>query len=477
MNNLLIKKYQAIINNSEVETEASIDLISPWDLKIFANIGIINQEMIANLVDIATSTQKKWKKYSLLQRIEKLKTWIKLIKRDKEEIAHLISISVAKNYDDSLIEVNRTIAYCYETFASAKRLLLKTYDCCNWEDSNKIAIYKYEPKGVVLAISPFNYPLNLALNKIIPSLVMGNTVLWKPASQGLLIGWKIAQLAAEAKLKKGIFNVVFSKGSEIKNFLIAHPNIDLILFTGSIAIGNKIKKLSYSKDFVLEMGGKDFAIVLNDNNIAKTAQEIIQGAFSYSGQRCTAIKGVIVYDYIADPLILNLEQELKTIRIKNKDFFTPLININAVNFAKKLIKDALDKKAKLIIGNKSHKNFLEPTILDQVNANMMITSYEQFAPVLPILRVQNHEEIIKIVNNLKFGLQCAIFSANNNEAWNLGAKLDVARVNINCRPKRGPDILPFTGFKSSGFNYQGLEETLKAVTKLKGYNINLNNNI
>jgi len=470
-----IKKYQPIINNLEVEAKEYIEIVSPLDLKVFALIGKINKDSINNLMDLAKRSQKNWKQYNLNQRIIKLNKLVELIERDQNEITQLIQMSIAKNYNDALNEVKRSIIYCKETFACAKRLNPKTYQCSNWENSHKLAFYKHEPKGVVLAISPFNYPLNLALSKIMPALVMGNSVVWKPATQSLLIAWKIIKLAQEANLDEGIFNVVFNSGSEIGDFLISHKKIDTILFTGSTFIGEKIKKLSKSKDFVLEMGGKDFAIVLNDTNFEKTAQEIINGAFGYNGQRCTAIKGVITYEYNADQLILALQKELNEVLSKNKNFITPLIDMKALKFAQKLINDALLKKATLICGNKVKNNYLEPTILDRVNLNMMIASNEQFAPILPIFRVENKKEIIDIVNDLKYGLQAAIFSSNYIEALNLGKLLNVARININCKPQRGPDILPFSGFKSSGFNNQGLNEALKSVTKLKGFIINLTN--
>ncbi|SQA14369.1 NADP-dependent glyceraldehyde-3-phosphate dehydrogenase [Streptobacillus moniliformis] len=200
---------------------------------------------------------------------------------------------------------------------------------------NKVAIVRREPVGIVLAISPFNYPINLAASKIIPALISGNTVVFKPASQGVLSGIELVKCFEEAGLPEGVLQIITGKGSEIGDYLNTHKEIDFINFTGSTSVGEKIGIQAKMKPILLELGGKDAAIVLEDANLDKAANDIVSGAFSYSGQRCTAIKRVLVMENVADELVDKIKNKVLNLKVGNpfeNVVITPLIDEKSAIF-------------------------------------------------------------------------------------------------------------------------------------------------
>ncbi|MBY7704609.1 aldehyde dehydrogenase family protein [Vibrio harveyi] len=242
---------------------------------------------------------------------------------------------IAKSYKECLTEVIRSVEYIDQTFIEVKQLKTLIIDGAKYGAKNKIGTFMRVAKGVGVAISPFNYPINLSLAKIIPALVTGNTLVFKPATQGSLIGAKLGELAYKANLPKGIFNVVTGRGREIGDEIITNKLADFISFTGSVEVVKRLLEISSTKDVVLELGGKDPAIVLDDYDLEKYAKEIVSGAFSYSGQRCTAIKRVITTDQIADKLIDILKSKIEKLTVglpKDNVDITCLIDNKSADF-------------------------------------------------------------------------------------------------------------------------------------------------
>ena len=465
-------EFNAIINGKEVVTSNKVEIISPWTLKKIGTVSALNQSDIDLAFKSSKNAQINWKNIVLLERIKILNKWLDLIINNKSKLAKIMVEEIAKSYDDCIVEVDRTIDYFKYTMEESKRMHPKSFNANAWGNKNKIGIFEYVPKGVILAISPFNYPVNLSISKIIPALVTGNSVVFKPATNGSLSALFFSKLSIEAKLPAGIFNVVTGRGRDIGDYLVQNESINLISFTGSAAVGNRLKK--FGKELVLELGGKDPALVLEDYNLEKVANQIVSGAFSYSGQRCTAIKRVITTNKIADKLIPLLKKITNKLLINNKKngVINPLIDIKSSDYVMELINDALTKKAKLIMGNKRDKNLIWPTIIDKVTVDMKLAWEEPFGPILPIIRSDDYSEMIEIVNKSNFGLQASIFTSDINQAFSIAKKLDVGTVNINGKSQRGPDSFPFLGVKDSGSGVQGIRNSLLSSVRIKGLVIN-----
>jgi glyceraldehyde-3-phosphate dehydrogenase (NADP+) len=251
----------------------------------------------------------------------------------------------------------------------------------------------------------------------------------------------------------------------------------MISFTGGTNTGLRIASMVKMIPLVMELGGKDPAIVRDDADLPFTAKQIVTGAFSYSAQRCTAVKRVIVHASVADQLVALLKPEIEQLTVGSPvDNCTvvPLIDEGSANYVQELIDDAIEKGATLVTGNKREFNLIHPTLLDNVTENMRICWEEPFGPVLPIIRVKCDEEAIDMANRSEFGLQSAVFTKNIDRAFSIANRLESGSVQINSKTERGPDHFPFIGIKSSGMGVQGVRKSLESMTRDRVIILNIN---
>ena len=341
---------------------------------------------------------------------------------------------------------------------------------------NKISYVTRVPLGTILAISPFNYPINLSVSKVAPALIGGNAVVLKPATQGAVSALYLAQVFMEAGLPKGILNTVTGRGGDIGDYIVTHPGINFINFTGSTEVGRHISRFSGMVPLLLELGGKDAAIVLPDADLDFAAENIVSGAYAYSGQRCTAVKRILAQNGVADALVPRLLSRIEKLKVgdpRQNAVIVPLINTKAADFVMDLISDAVAKGAKLLAGGKREGNLITPTLLDNVTTGMRLAWEEPFGPVLPILRVKDTEEAIDIANRSEYGLQSSVFTSNIHHAFDIAGRLEVGTVQINNKTERGPDHFPFLGVKASGMGTQGVKYSIEAMTRPKAVVFNL----
>jgi glyceraldehyde-3-phosphate dehydrogenase (NADP+) len=403
----------------------------------------------------------------------------------KTLLANIMVEEIAKPFADAVSEVERTYEYIQDTIKEMDSITSQplSYDK-KQTNSNKTAVFIREPLGVVLAISPFNYPVNLSITKIAPALLSGNTVVFKPATQGSYVGNEMVKTFYESGFDYNVIQIVTGKGSEIGDYLISSRRANMISFTGGTEVGLKISSLAPNTPLVLELGGKDAAIVLDDiltneinpekvkDQILGVAKSIIKGAFSYSGQRCTAVKRVLASNKVLQKLTPVLSSEISKIKYgsaKEDVMVSHLINKSSKDYVMSLINDSISKGGKVEVGGYDERlSIIMPTLISNVNINHRIALEEQFGPVLPLIEVNSLEEIIKQVNASNYGLQCSIFSKDEKSINHLVRHLEVGSVNINCPPARGPDIFPYIGVKESGFGVQGVREAIISMTKYKG---------
>ncbi|ASZ09015.1 NADP-dependent glyceraldehyde-3-phosphate dehydrogenase [Mesoplasma chauliocola] len=465
-------KFKAIIDNKEIETTSYLDIMDPTTGEVYGQVSALNAEEIDLAFKAAKSAQKDWEKLGVEKRTELLIKWRDLMLENEEDLATTMMHEIAKAYKDCLTEIRRTAEYIDLTIAEYNDMEVLTFDKNSKGVTEDIhAEYKRIAKGVGVAISPFNYPVNLTVSKLAPGLLTGNTFVYKPATQGSIVGIKITKLAVEAGIPAGVLNVVTGRGRDIGDVIVTNPLIDFISFTGSVPVGRRLMEISSSKDLVLELGGKDAAILLDDHNLEAIAKDIVAGAYSYSGQRCTAIKRVITTNSIADKLTPFLKDEVSKLSVglpSENPIITPMIDMKSADFVTDLINDATSKGATLVYGGTRDKNLLTPTLLDNVTVDMNVAWEEPFGPVLPIIRIETVEEMIKVANKSNFGLQTTVYSRDIDKAYSVAEQLEVGTVNINRRTQRGPDVLPFLGVKDSGFGVQGIKETIISTTRYRG---------
>ncbi|MDD7796399.1 NADP-dependent glyceraldehyde-3-phosphate dehydrogenase [Clostridium sp. 'White wine YQ'] len=473
--------YRNLVGGNWVTSETSklIEIKSPCDGSVIGKVQAMSKEEADNAITNARDAQEGWNKIPLNERALILLKAADLLDKNAEEIAEVMIREIAKDRNSAISEVHRTADYIRFTADTAKNMTGETVpgDLFPGTGKGKISIVNRVPLGVVLAISPFNYPVNLSASKIAPALMAGNSVVLKPATQGSISALHLVRVFQEAGVPAGVLNTITGRGSEIGDYVVTHPLVDFINFTGSTEVGVHISKISTMTPLLMELGGKDAAIVLEDADLDLAAKNIVSGAYSYSGQRCTAVKRILVVDKVADELVKKVEEKVKTLKVGNplkEDVnIAPLIDDAAADYVEELIKDAKDKGAKLLVGGNREGNLVYPTLFDHVTQDMRVAWEEPFGPVLPIIRVKDVDEAIDITNKSQYGLQSSVFTKDIDKAFYVADKVDVGTVQVNNKPERGPDHFPFTGTKASGIGTQGIRYSIEAMSRRKAIVLNI----
>ena len=465
-------RFKNLVNGEWKSSEKEITIYSPINQEELGTVPAMSQAEVDEAMQAARAALPAWRALSAVERAAYLHKTAAILERDKEEIGTILAKEVAKGIKAAIGEVVRTADLIRYAAEEGLRITGQAMEGGGFEaaSKNKLAVVRREPVGVVLAIAPFNYPVNLSGSKIAPALIAGNVVMFKPPTQGSISGLLLAKAFEEAGIPAGVFNTITGRGSEIGDYIIEHKEVNFINFTGSTPIGERIGRLAGMRPIMLELGGKDAALVLEDADLEHAAKQIVAGAFSYSGQRCTAIKRVIVLESVADKLATLLQAEVAKLTIgdpfDNVDI-TPVIDNASADFIWGLIEDAQEKGAQALTPIKRESNLLWPVLFDQVTKDMKVAWEEPFGPVLPIIRVASVEEAIAFANESEFGLQSSVFTNDFKKAFEIAEKLEVGTVHINNKTQRGPDNFPFLGVKGSGAGVQGIKYSIEAMTNVK----------
>lgn len=466
--------------NGEWKKSSSGNVIpvkNPYNDELIGNVQACTREEVDQVVQTAKDNMGCWRDTPISERMEILRKAADIMTEWSEPLGAILMKEIGKPLNSAISEIVRTGDIFNGTADAGSQLFGETILGDAYETSReKVSMTYRVPLGVILCIGPFNYPFNLTGSKIAPALIAGNAIVMKPPSQGAITPLHYGIILENAGVPPGVFNIVTGRGSEIGDYLTGHPDINMVSFTGSSNTGKHLASVAGMKPLLLELGGKDAAIVLDDADLELTAKNIVSGGFSYSGQRCTAVKRVLPMPKIAETLVEKVTEETLKLSIgdpaDNKSI-GPLINAKQCDYVQGLIDDALEKGATLKCGNKREGNVMWPTILDDVTMDMRVAWEEPFGPVLPFIRIKNITEAIEISNKSEYGLQGMIFTENIDLAFNIAQELEVGTVQINAKSSRGPDHFPFLGAKSSGLGTQGIKYSIEAMSRPKVVVMNL----
>ena len=456
-----------------------LEVLSPVDGSLVGRLSSMSHTELDEAISAAKAAQKAWAAYPVYRKAQLMYRAADLLEQMAEEISECLVMEIAKDKKSAVSEVKRSADLLRYTADVGKSLHGEAIfgDSFPGGSRDKMSCVTRVPVGTVLAISPFNYPVNLAISKIGPALMGGNTVLLKPATQGAVSARMMVKAMQDAGLPAGVLNTATGLGSVIGDYIVTHKDIQFINFTGSTEVGQHISALTSITPVIMELGGKDAAIVLEDADLDFAADNIVDGAYSYSGQRCTAVKRILALDTIADELVEKLKARVE--RLKTGDprepgvTVTPLVSTKSADFVESLMRGAIQQGARLVTGGQRTGNLIQPTLLDRVTTEMDVAWVEPFGPVLPIIRVASAGEAVEIANRSEYGLQSSVFTNNLNKAYSIAAQLEVGTVQINNKPERGPDNFPFLGVKSSGMGTQGVRYSIESMTRPKAVTINL----
>jgi len=414
----------------------------------------------------------EWPTMSITKRITHIEQFLFEMKKQRGIVVKLLMWEIGKNLTDSEKEFDRTCIYIEDTIKELKKL---DHDNSNFEiEEGVIAQTRRVPLGVALCMGPYNYPLNETFTTLIPALIMGNTVVFKPAKYGVLF---IKPLLTVFKncFPKGVINIIYGKGRDTVGALMETGKIDVFAFIGTNKGASDIKKLHPRPNrlrSILGLDAKNPAIVLTDADIENAVSECVAGSLSYNGQRCTALKIIFVHETIVDDFIKKFIEGVSKLKCGmpwEKDVkITPLPEPGKTAYLTELVNDAKLFGASVLNENGGEVNdtFFYPAVLYPVNAQMRVYSEEQFGPLVPIVSYKNVEEVIDYVVQSNFGQQLSIFGRNSKLIGHLIDELanQVGRININAQCQRGPDIFPFNGRKDSAEGTLSVHDALRAFS-------------
>jgi aldehyde dehydrogenase (NAD+) len=431
------------------------------------------EEALAAAVAAYADGRGQWPTMTVAERISCMQNFTKQMIARRAEVVKLIMWEIGKSLTDAQKEFDRTVDYIRATIEA-----LKEQDNANSRFvvvEGTIGQIRRTPLGVVLCMGPYNYPLNETFATLIPALIMGNTVVFKPPKFGLLLFYPLLE-AFRSAFPRGVINTVYGRGATVVPMLLESGRVNALTLIGSSKVADHLKKLHPKTNrlrAILGLDAKNAAIVLPDADLELAVNECLLGALSFNGQRCTALKMLILHASIADRFLERFTAALTKLKVgmpwEKGVSITPLPDLAKAAQMTGLVKDAVAKGARVINegGGAVCGTLFYPAVVYPVSEPMKLFREEQFGPIVPAMSFENIEKALDYVITSEHGQQVSIFSSNPGQIGDLVDPLvnQVCRVNINCQCQRGPDVFPFTGRKDSA------EGTLSVTDALRSFSI------
>lgn len=460
------------INGEWVSAEEYTELNSPYTKEIIAKVPQATHVHIEQAIQAAIQGQKKLGEMSAYERAQILYDIAEALESEKIEAARIISLESAKPLKFAIGEIERTIETYRFAGDEAKRLVGEMIPMeAAKTGKGRLAYTLQQPLGVIAAITPFNFPQNLVAHKVGPAIAAGNSIVLKPASQTPLSALYLAEIISNTNLPQGAFNVVLGSGSVVGDLLVENEEVKMITFTGSPAVGIKIKEKAGLKRVALELGSNSGLIIDRNVDLEYVAKKCVTGAFSNQGQVCIAIQRIYIMEDVYDNFVEKFIEQVKLLKIgsplEESTDLSAMIHEKEQQRALEWIKEAKSEGAHLLYGGKVEDNILLPTILTNVSRTSKVSCQEVFAPVVMINKIQTIEEGIDAINDSEYGLQAGIFTNDIAAAFHASEKLAVGGVVINDIPTFRVDQMPYGGVKKSGTGKEGIKYAVEEMTETK----------
>ena len=472
-----MKEHKLLIKGKWQGSEEIREIQSPYNQNPVAKIHFASSHQMEEAVAAADDAFAETKKLSSFERSQALEKISSGIDKRKEELARSIALSSGKTIKSSRIEVERTVNTFKIASEEAKRIGGEIIPLdLSAQTTERWGLVRHFPLGVIGAISPFNFPLNLVAHKVAPAFAAGNSVVLRPASQVSITSMLLGEIIDETDYPAGGINIVPS-GYEAAEILLSDERVKMLTFTGSPEIGWELKKKAHKKKVTLELGGNAAVIIEPDANLDFAIPRTVLGSYSYSGQICISIQRIFLHEKIYDRFMNDFTEATQKLKIgdplEEDTDIGPMINLGAAEQTEEWIGEAVEKGARVVAGGKRDGSMFEPTILENVKPELRISWLEAFAPVVVIYSYKDFEEALKGVNYSIYGLQAGIFTGDLNKAFQAFEVLDVGGVIINDIPTFRIDHMPYGGMKESGFGREGLKYAIEEMTEMKLMAINL----
>jgi acyl-CoA reductase-like NAD-dependent aldehyde dehydrogenase len=475
----MAKRYRVLIGGEWVgDGLEGIEVINPYDDALIGIVPEATPELVDRAIVAARAGAKTMAATPAWKRAQILETVAELILRDKEEIAGIIAREAGKSWKFAIAEAERSA----ETFRFASVEARGEHGAMVPMDASPVSagrfgFYLREPIGVIGAITPFNFPLNLVAHKVAPALAAGNALVVKPATKTPLTLLKLAELLEEAGLPPGALNVLIGSGRVVGDQLVRDERLAMITFTGSPAVGRGIKALAGLKRVTLELGSNSPTIIEADADVDKAVSRCVVGSFANSGQVCISVQRIFVHRDRHDEFLAKFVAATKQLAVGDpmdrRCDIGPMISRVELERALQWLDEAKDLGATIETGGGRVGNCLEPTILSGVTPDMQVMCSEVFAPIVSVVPYDTFEQALDMADASVYGLQAGIYTNDINKAFQAIKRLDVGGVIINDVPTFRVDHMPYGGNKESGLGREGIRYAMEEMTNIKMVCINL----
>jgi len=468
-----VARRNPIIGGNTIVGEAGPrEVIDPYDGSIVGEVTYVSRTQAESAITAAISAFERTRIQSSGERSDVLNKCSRALARDKEKIALLITRESGKPITYARAEVDRAVL----TFAAAAEGARHARDghvidlSAAPNGAGRRASYQYFPLGVIVAITPFNFPLNLVAHKVAPAIASGNSIVLKPAPQTPLTSFALADILVESGLIPGALNVVPCE-NQVAETLVTHPEVKMVTFTGSTAVGWKLKALAAKARVTLELGGNGMIIVDEIEDIEKLVKQLSMAAFNYAGQVCIGLQNLLVRRSLYQGLLDKLLEAAKSLPVGDpkdaKVVVGPMISAQAAEKVDRWIAEAVSKGAKHLTGNFNSPKLIKPTILSNVPHVCEIWSDEAFGPILNVEAYDELSDAISIVNQSRYGLQAALFSNDLSKINRAYEQLEVGALIVNDTNNYRVDSMPYGGVKDSGLGREGVVFAMREMSEMK----------
>jgi len=464
-----------LIGNEFSESDKIAEIVNPYSRKAVKRVYRTGKDQVNFALNYLSGIFPKYRNTPVYLKSELLEKISGKIKEGKKELSELITLETGKPIKYSRIEVDRAALTFKTGSEESKRISGEVIDLDLLKNSeNTLGIIKRFPLGVILAITPWNFPVNLVAHKLSPALASGNAVLLKPASASLCCGIEITRIIKESCEELGMdycpVNVITSSGKDIEEF-VSDDRINMVSFTGSSEVGWNLKKKLNRQKISLELGGNAGVIVDETADINEAVKKIITGGFSQAGQSCISVQRVFVHTKIYEAFENLITAE--TLKIKTGDPFDEDTEVSAMITEEDAVKieswinEAVKEGAEVLTGGVREKAILMPTILTKTNRSMNVNAREAFAPLITVTEFSDFKKAIEEVNDSVYGLQAGIFTNNFENAFYAFNNIEAGGVIINNVSTYRMDTMPYGGVKESGNSREGIKYAIEEMTERK----------
>ena len=466
-----------LIGGKHVSSDDLEEVKNPYDGEVIDVIPIAHLQTADLAIKKANGAKSSLQEMSAFKISNKLYNVVDKLIQKREEFAKSLTLEVGKPINESLVELDRSIETLKLAAEEAKRIYGESVPLdAGLNGKGFFAFTQRLPLGVVAAITPFNYPLNLTIHKIAPAIACKNTVIIKPPTEAPLTVMKFAELLDE-EFPDGVVNTITGYGSEVGDYLVTSPDVDKISFTGSVTTGMMISQKAGMKKVTLELGGNDPLVILKDADIDKAVKGVINGAFLNAGQVCMGVKRIIVEDEIysefCDKLVGETEKLVMGNPLDENTTLGTLISEKAAVQVEETVNNAVRDGAKILTGGNRDGAFYEATVICDVRPDMDLVLRETFGPVAPVINVDSLDEAIDVANDTEYGLQAGVFTSDYSSAMRCANEIEAGTVFINKQSTFRTDNMPFGGFKNSGVGKEGIKYAVEEMTRTKLIGLNL----